>query len=652
LLCASTSACKATCTADSDCITGDYCASGACTAKLANGAKCGATNQCKNGNCVEGVCCDGACGQTCRSCLGSKTGGQDGTCANMNAGTPCATGVCSSTATCVACVQGGSCTPTNVCKTGKLDCSTGAPVCNPDQNLDSTHACGPAASCNTTTNKATRAQTCDGLGSCPAAIVDTCAYGCNGTVCATAKPQGTVCASTAECATGLSCADGYCCNNTCTASCQACNVAGSLGACTTLVSGEAPHAGHTACSGSSPCKGSCNGSSSSCTYPGAETTCVQASCTGQTQALAASCAGNGTCTPATTKPCNGYGCNGAVCAAGTNQGGSCSTTAQCAAGLYCTDGVCCTTQTSCGTCHACNRPGSLGVCSAVAQGTSDSACPADSSNCMYGGCNSSGACQASPSGTACGGGTVCTDDPSITAGQRASTSLLRNKKCNGTTAGAAGCLVDNVSTPTTCGAPQGAPGLTCQNAASCKTSCFVESDCSQYFYCNAGACTPKNGATCANATQCTNGACSGSFVNPTPTCKVCISDYTCPIEAPNCQLAVGVPGCVACNTAAQSCNADGSVYCPTQTCPSNAPDCGSDHHCHCGTGAQCPNAGQICVSGQCKMAGQWPCINSGDCAYGTCTGGVCPQSSSGQLCTGVLDSECSTGYCNYSNKCP
>jgi hypothetical protein len=94
------------------------------------------------------------------------------------------------------------------------------------------------------------------------------------------------------------------------------------------------------------------------------------------------------------------------------------------------------------------------------------------------------------------------------------------------------------------------------------------------------------------------------------------------------------------------------VYCPTQTCPSNAPDCGADHHCHCGTGAQCPSAGQICVSGQCKMAGQWPCINSGDCAYGTCTGGVCPQTSSGQLCTGVLDSECSTGYCNYSNKCP
>ncbi len=314
---------------------------------LPAGATCKVNSDCALNHCVEGVCCDGACGQTCRSCLGSKTGGQDGTCANMTPGSACTGGVCNSTTgttpACVACAQGNSCPPANVCKTGKLDCSTGTPVCKEDQNLDATHACGPAASCSTTTNKATRAQMCDGVGNCPAAVVDACAYGCNGTVCATAKSQGSLCGSTAECANELSCADSYCCNSACTGSCQACNVAGSLGTCTTLISGDTPHSGRVACAGSGLCQGTCNGSSTLCSYPGAETTCVQASCTGQTATMAASCAGNGACATATTKPCNGYGCNGTVCGTGTSQGGACSPTGTpCASGLYCTDGLCST----------------------------------------------------------------------------------------------------------------------------------------------------------------------------------------------------------------------------------------------------------------------------------------------------------------------
>ena len=604
--------------------TGTCDSTGAC--KATQGQTCKANSDCAGGlPCVDGLCCNSACSGSCQACDVTP-----GTCTTLGLNATPHPGH----APCVA---------SDTTCAGK--CSGTSATCS---YPTSSTSCGSTCTGSTLTPKA-----CDSAGACVSGTNQSCApYVCDGTVCSTTKKlPGSACTSTADCDSGF-CVDNpagtskICCSSACSAGCQACKTDGS--ACTPKNAGVADSTCGT--SAASCQNGTCNGAGACAITTGA--TCGSASCVGAGSFTPApTCTSGGQCNAGQAITCSSGACSSSTaCATTKGPGASCAQTSECNAGLYCTNGVCCTSS-SCGKCHACNLNGA-GTCSAVAAGTSDAACPADSSNCMYGGCNGSGDCQASPSGTACGGGTVCTDDPSIIAGQRASTSLRRNKKCNGTAAGAAGCLVDNVSTPTTCGAPQGAPGLTCQDAVNCKTSCFVESDCSQYFFCAAGACTAKNGATCADATQCTNGACTGSFVNPTPTCKVCITDYTCPITAPNCQLAVGTPGCVACNSAAQSCNADGSVYCPTQTCPSNAPDCGADHHCHCGTGAQCPSAGQICVSGQCKMAGQWPCINSGDCAYGTCTGGVCPQTSSGQLCTGVLDSECSTGYCNYSNKCP
>ncbi len=486
LVCASTSACKKTCTADSDCITGDYCASGACTAKLALGVKCGATNQCKNGNCVEGVCCDSACGQTCRSCLGSKTGVQDGTCANMTPGSACTGGVCNSTTSttpaCEPCVQGNSCPPTNVCKTGKLDCSTGAPVCKEDQPLDTTHACGPAASCNTTTNQATRAQMCDGVGGCAAPIVDTCNYGCNGAVCAPPKTQGTACASTAECASGLSCADGYCCNNACTDSCQACNVTGYFGTCTTLSSGGAPHANHPGCAGQGICKGACNGLSS-CSYPGAETTCIQASCTAQTQTYAALCPGNsppapGICPTATTKGCNGYGCNGAVCANGAGVGGTCSATALCSPGLTCVANVCC--STACGTCHSC----STGTCYPLSVGA---ACTTTGST--------SGVCDATGTCNACSQGSACT------------TGI--NTDCQtGTTDCSSGYPV--------CNASNKANGTACGAGPSCSSAYYTGQSTCQTGVCTAPTPTKCTSGSCSGTTQCVSCATTpGASLSPT-----------------------------------------------------------------------------------------------------------------------------------------
>jgi hypothetical protein len=63
---------------------------GACKSKqgqtcLTVASGCAAGTTCS----PDGVCCDGACGQTCHSCLGSKTGGRDGTCATVSDGTSC-----------------------------------------------------------------------------------------------------------------------------------------------------------------------------------------------------------------------------------------------------------------------------------------------------------------------------------------------------------------------------------------------------------------------------------------------------------------------------------------------------------------------------------------------------------------------------------
>jgi len=51
--------------------------------------------------------------------------------------------------------------------------------------------------------------------------------------------NGATCGSSSECTSG-DCVDGVCCNSACAGQCQACDVSGSVGTCTTLTSG-APH---------------------------------------------------------------------------------------------------------------------------------------------------------------------------------------------------------------------------------------------------------------------------------------------------------------------------------------------------------------------------------------------------------------------------
>ncbi len=145
LTCGSATACKTSCTAESDCTSGNYCASGTCTPKLGNGATCTISNQCPSGNtCVEGVCCNTACGTACHSCLASKTGGTNGTCAAMTDATTCGSGsgqYCSAGICISGCAIGGT-----VYATGTVNsCQS----CQPTVNATQWTPLGNGTSCGT-----------------------------------------------------------------------------------------------------------------------------------------------------------------------------------------------------------------------------------------------------------------------------------------------------------------------------------------------------------------------------------------------------------------------------------------------------------------------------------------------------------------------
>lgn len=91
----STVACKTTCSANSDCLPGEYCNvnTNACVPKKAIGLQCNAVYECASGYCVGGTggptrfCCNSPCNDTGMSC---NTPGTEGSCACQ--GKTCANG--------------------------------------------------------------------------------------------------------------------------------------------------------------------------------------------------------------------------------------------------------------------------------------------------------------------------------------------------------------------------------------------------------------------------------------------------------------------------------------------------------------------------------------------------------------------------------
>ncbi len=201
-----------------------------------------------------------------------------------------------------------------------------------------------------------------------------------------------VCTRSTECTSG-NCVDGVCCNVACNGQCQACDVAGQVGTCTTVTSGE-PHGARPACAGNGTvCGGSCDGTSATaCDYPGSAQQCGSASCTNGTATPATSCAGNGSCAAPAPAACGNYTCesdggttcntncqsdndcansawcNGGACTPKGTSGSAttCTSSDQCQSG-NCVDGYCCDTACN-GQCQACDIAGSQGTCTAESGG--------------------------------------------------------------------------------------------------------------------------------------------------------------------------------------------------------------------------------------------------------------------------------------------
>ena len=143
----------------------DSCSdSGGLTCGLGIGQACSVWFQCSS-FCVDGFCCDTSCSDYCEACSASKTGGVDGTCAPITAGTdpdsecedgPCVTGLCDGAGRCGAIPAGTDPTddcPEGPCVTGLCDGAGGCGV------LAETTPCDDGIACSQTDH-------CDGTGSC------------------------------------------------------------------------------------------------------------------------------------------------------------------------------------------------------------------------------------------------------------------------------------------------------------------------------------------------------------------------------------------------------------------------------------------------------------------------------------------------------
>lgn len=285
------------------------------------GKTCSEAADCESTFCVDGVCCDTVCDGACEACTAAlkESAADTGTCGqaatDSACGDPqgCTAGVETTGDTCDAagqCTDGGTspCTPYTCNATG-LSCLT---ACSTSSECVGTHFCNTQG--GVCTVKKANGQTCQGadqctsgncadgvccnnacggtckacntpgsVGTCLNAPAGSTESGCTGTMAcngagACAADDGQTCTMASQCASGH-CVDGYCCNTTCTANCQACNNAATLGTCGNIAQGTVDAAcgsTNTTCNATGLCK---LPDGATCT---ANIDCASGLCTGST----------------------------------------------------------------------------------------------------------------------------------------------------------------------------------------------------------------------------------------------------------------------------------------------------------------------------------------------------------------------------------
>jgi hypothetical protein len=408
--------CASTCKGDGDCAAfagKPHCDHGVCTAHLPLGGQCSAGTDCNSGTCVDGYCCDQACNGACQAC---DISGHEGTCTPVTSGQPhgSRTG-CGGTGGCA-----GACAPgqTQSCTFPAIACGGG--TCSGGSNTPqvfctggmcpSLHAtsCPGNLACNTSGNGCLTG-TCSSDGDCQSGF-----YCASDGTCKTQVKPGSACmlsdckgqSNCRVCATG-SCVDGYCCDQACAGTCEACDVSGHEGTCTPVPPGQQPHGARKpgGCGGDPGCEGSCDGlpgDVGACTYKTGQ--CAGPMCLSGVLTQAKTCNATGSClapNPPTVNCSNGNCASGSACGGCTSDtqcsgsqycdaggncvarlgnGVSCSRAAMCGTN-FCVDGFCCATACDNGPCQNCkDNPGTCQPTGANQQpvtgfGTTRSACP-------------------------------------------------------------------------------------------------------------------------------------------------------------------------------------------------------------------------------------------------------------------------------------
>jgi len=580
--CADGARCRTDCAADADCQSDHFCAADrSCQPRKAQGTTCndaaGADCQgagcrvCGDGLfCTDGVCCDKSPAQ-CGGC--QQCSAPTGTCGPVPAGQdphntcPASADECQLTA----CNGAGGCGKPNGTSCGTAACA--AAMLTTRSCVDGTCTTNAPAPCP-------GGSQCNGAGNgCNATCASdndcTSNYFCDSTgACRLRVAQGGTCNPPVECKTAgcricqgtFTCADGRCCNRACGGLCEACDVGGSLGTCTTLTSGQ-PHAGHGTCTngGSVPCGGSCAGNPTACTNP--TVSCRTAQCISTvTLQQPASCSG-GSCPAVVQTSCAPFACVGSACltqctsnadcapnhACDTTtmvnrqcklaNGQTCAAGTQCASGT-CIDNTCCSTPCT-GQCESCAN--SAGTCNPAPAGQ------------PVGGRMS---CGVAPCGGACNGTTrTCT----YPAGSIGTCGVTANQtRCeNGDLRAANYCMDGNcvlgalsLCDPFSCDVSKNACWGACRDSTYCdaayycdpQTSTVCQKDlgqgqrctdnswCQAGLYCSSGVCcdTPCPTYVCNGDVLIINTLCARTAGKCTQTdsitCRNCRTDgtqYTC-----------------------------------------------------------------------------------------------------------------------------
>jgi uncharacterized repeat protein (TIGR01451 family) len=195
--------CSPTCTANSDCPTGDYCASGACVPDLPVGQPCTSGGQCVGGTCGSGGTCGTPTGSPCSSASACVSGicenGQCSATCSVDAGGCAAQDYCSGGSCVPLAPNGGTCTDGGSCLSGA--CASG------QCGLPSGEPCGSAPACQSGACSGTESCTTACTGDSQCLDVDYCEV--DGGSCVPVLPGGQPCARGPECLSGV-CATSVC----------------------------------------------------------------------------------------------------------------------------------------------------------------------------------------------------------------------------------------------------------------------------------------------------------------------------------------------------------------------------------------------------------------------------------------------------------